>query len=454
VTALTPLAQTATAPVRLAAALALVDVGSDAGRAALVEGIEKDTGAISADPPDGMIFPGRYPYDGASTTACAHALARIGDHRGLQHASVAVRLAAAEASKDLATAEVRRDVEGVASELQPQVDKLRATGELTKVRRAGDYTNRYPAEWLRAQRLLARMGDESAFRGLVEAYLLDAATYPKEERRLVSTGRPVSWSQGPTPVAAIAGVDESPAVVLDRLQKAYGRDARWSLPALASLRASLERPSPESTPDSTPPRPTDAEVAKLLADPDPNQRAEGLAAAGYHQMSAYRDKVLEVATDGAGVERQAALYALGFYGDSISDALLRPLIASRDFDLRSQAIELATRSDAARFAAETMAFAHEQVVQSAKAKPDDYDAQRALERLPRLLCRLARGPLPKPLLDGLSDRDPAIRRAVVQALDLSGNPDAVAALNGSTTDPDPAVREAAKAALAFIGPAE
>lgn len=99
-------------------------------------------------------------------------------------------------------------------------------------------------------------------------------------------------------------------------------------------------------------------------------------------------------------------------------------------------------------------MAHEQAARSADAKPDDFDAKRGLEQLPRLLCRLARGPLPKPLLDGLTDPDPVIRRVVVRALELSGNPDAVPALRPLATDPDPAVREAVRAALAFIGPAE
>jgi HEAT repeat protein len=92
--------------------------------------------------------------------------------------------------------------------------------------------------------------------------------------------------------------------------------------------------------------------------------------------------------------------------------------------------------------------------ESAKAKPEDYDARRALDRLPRLVCRLARGPLPTPLLDGLKDPDPIIGRTVVEALDLSGNTDGVAMLLPSATDPDPGVREATRAALVSLGPAE
>jgi HEAT repeat protein len=57
------------------------------------------------------------------------------------------------------------------------------------------------------------------------------------------------------------------------------------------------------------------------------------------------------------------------------------------------------------------------------------------------------------MLDGLEDPDPAIRRLVVQALELSGNPDAVPIVEPLTRDSDPATREAALAALRALGPA-
>jgi hypothetical protein len=68
------------------------------------------------------------------------------------------------------------------------------------------------------------------------------------------------------------------------------------------------------------------------------RRAEGLAAAGYHQLGAFRDKVLDVALNGKGIERNAAIYALGFYGRDVPEPVLRRLIASEDVGLRSNAI--------------------------------------------------------------------------------------------------------------------
>src|SRR5262249_17004963 len=128
IAALTPLARTARQRVRLAAALALVDLGSDAGRDALIDGFTSDLADVSSDPPDQMTFPGRSPYDESSVTACAHALARLGDRRGLQHAKPEVRLAAAEAFKDTGDADANAAVATLAKELDPQVDALAAKG--------------------------------------------------------------------------------------------------------------------------------------------------------------------------------------------------------------------------------------------------------------------------------------------------------------------------------------
>jgi HEAT repeat protein len=453
VAALTPLAQTGRLKVRLAAALALVDLKSDAGKEALIQGFASDSGPISSDPPDQMTFPGRYPYDESSITACAHALARLGDRRGLKHPKVEVRLAAAEALKDTADAELRTILQDLSVQLQPEVEKLRSSGELAKARRAGDYTNRYPADWVRTQRLLARAGDDEALRRLVDAYIVDAATYPKEEAPLVPRGRPVSWSNGPSPAQAIRGVSDSPAQVLERIRTLFQRDVRWDAPAVKSLRASLVEAPPEESKKPVQRKPTEAEIAKLLGDSDPNKRAEGLAAAGFHQIEAFRAKVLEVALSGKGIERNAAIYALGFYGHDLPEATLRQLMSAEDIELRFSAVELATRKDASRFAPETMDLVRAKVLMAAKAKQDDWETQRGLTYLPRIVCRLARGPIPKAMLDGLKDPNPGIRRLVVQALELSGNPDAVPIVEPLTRDSDPATREAAQAALRALGPA-
>ena len=147
IAALTPIATTARRRIRLAAALGLVDLGSAAGREALIRGFNFESGAISSDPPDDMTFPGRYPYDDSSITACSHALARLGDRRGLRHPRADVRLAAAQAFMDTPDDDARKVLEGLAGELEPQVEKLRVSGDLTKPRKPGDYTNRYPDAW-------------------------------------------------------------------------------------------------------------------------------------------------------------------------------------------------------------------------------------------------------------------------------------------------------------------
>jgi HEAT repeat protein len=454
VAALTPVAQTARPAIRLAAALALVDLESDAGKDALLRGFESDSGSISSDPPDQMTFPGRYPYDESSITASAHALARLGDRRGLKHPKPDVRLAAAEALKDKPEPDVRAMLEGLSKELQPKVEKLQSNGELAKVRRPGDYTNRYPEDWVRTQGLLARTGDDEALRRLVDAYLVDAGTYPKEAASLVPTGRPSTWSNGPSPAQAVRGADKTEAQVLDRLRKMFEQDARWHTEPFKTLRASLEDAPPDQSKEPVQRKPTEAEIAKLLSDSDPNRRAEGLAAAGYHQVETFYAKVLDTALNGKGIETNAAIYALGFYGRDVPEAALRQLIASDDVDVRFNAVELATRKDAGRFARELMDLVRAKVALAAKAKSDDFEAQRSLAYLPRIVCRLARGPIPQPMLDGIEDPDPLVRRIVVQALELSGNPDAVRSVQALARDPDSATREAAQAAVQSLGPGD
>jgi HEAT repeat protein len=452
VAALVPIAQSARPPIRLAAALALVDLGSDAGRAALVQGFESESGPISSDPPDTMTFPGRYPYDDSSVTACAHALARLGDRRGLAHAKAEVRLAAAEALKDAPDPDLRTALEGLAASLEAEVDQLRADGKLSEPRRPGDYTNRYPENWVRARAILARLGDDESLRRLVEAYLTDAATYAAEvEAPLVPTGRPTTWSTGPSPGQAIPAADPTPSRLLARLERLFTMDPRWESPAFQSLRESIDGTATQEREPAARPEPGEAEIAKLLGDSDPDQRAQGLAAAGYHQIAAFYERVLDVALHGAGVERQAALYAVGFYGREVPEPTLRQLLTSDSAEVRFAAFELATRRDGARFARESMDFVRT-LLKDAPGQPSR-GQPRELAHLTRILARLARGPLPAALLDGLQDPDPGLRRLVAGALELGGNPDAVPYLVPLLADPDAATRQAAQSAIERLGPA-
>ena len=212
VAALTPIATTARPRIRLTAALALVDLGSSAGREALIAGFNVESGAISSDPADDMTFPGRYPYDDSSITACAHALARLGDRRGLKHPRVDVRLAAAQALRDIRDPELRMVLEGLAGELEPQVEKLRVSGELAAPRKPGDYTNRYPDAWVQTHRLLARFGEHQSLRRLLDAYVLDFNTYPEKNapryRWCVPSSRPwgLRWQRPFTPLTPVRAI--------------------------------------------------------------------------------------------------------------------------------------------------------------------------------------------------------------------------------------------------------
>ncbi len=451
--ALTPIAQTGRPPIRLATALALVDLGSDAGRNALIRGFETESGPISSDPPDTMTFPGRYPYDQSSVLACAHALARLGDRRGLRHMLPDVRLAAASALVEKPDAELKMALQALVAEILPDVEKLRTSGELAKTRRPGDYTNRYPANWVRALQLHARTGDDGSFRQLVEAYRADADTYPKEETALMPRGRMSSWSSnGLSPARGIRDSHSTPSKVLERLHRLFSQDNRWDNDAFKALRDSLVETPPSAVTRHVRPKPTEIAITELLNSVDPAKRAEGLAAAGYHHMDMFYAKVLEVALTGVGVEKNAAIYSLGLYGRDVSEAVLRQLLATQDLELRFNSIELATRKDAVRFAQETMDFVRAKISQTKAANADDWNLQRELAYLPRIVSRLARGPIPPPMQAGLKDPEPTVRRIVVQAMELSGNPDSVKYIQPLTRDPNKATKEASRQAIRTLGP--
>ncbi len=120
--------------------------------------------------------------------------------------------------------------------------------------------------------------------------------------------------------------------VLDRLRKLFAQDPRWDSTPFKALRASLEEHPTESAETPAKKKPTDAEIKKLLSDSDPERRAEGLAAAGYYQADAFYAAVQETALRGTGIERNAAVYALGFYGHDLPADLLRELMTSDDVD--------------------------------------------------------------------------------------------------------------------------
>jgi hypothetical protein len=170
--------------------------------------------------------------------------------------------------------DARKVLEGLAGELEPQVEKLRVSGDLTKPRKPGDYTNRYPDAWVRTHRLLARFGEEQRLRRLLDAYVLDFNTYPEAHAPLIPMVRAVMSSTGPTLVGAIHAADASPSHLVERLQKLVPDRTQWTSPPLAALRASLD-PTSDKSAEQPHKEPTESDIVKLLGDSDPNKRAEG-----------------------------------------------------------------------------------------------------------------------------------------------------------------------------------
>lgn len=451
VAALTPILAGERPKVRLAVALTLAELESDAGRAVLVEGYEHDSGEVSRDPDDerGTTYPGRFRFDESSTTACAYALAQLGDHRGLNHPKAEVSLAAATALVDHPDEPLRGALREIAKSLEPKLAEGEAKGEFTKVRKPGDYTTRYPSQWIQAESLLARAGDEDALRRLVEAYLVDARTYPTEEPPLVAGPRLASWSGGTSLAQGLRDADASDDRLLARLRTLYATDPHWKDPAFEKLRAGLGEATASAKAIAPDPSPAEIEkqIRARLADSKPERRAEGWAAAGQHKVASLFERTLDMAVHGKGIGRSAAIYGLGFYGRPIPEQTLRQMITNGELDARSSSLELATRVQPARFAKEALDLTREFV----KSAPGDRESEREVAYLPRILCRLARGPIPQPLLSALNDKDPRVRVIAVESLQLSGNPQAVAHLERLKTDPDPQVRRAADVALTALG---
>jgi len=359
-------------------------------------------------------------------------------------------MATVEAIRDHVTPGAQKELLRLARDDEREVRRLTAAGELTKPRGPGDYSSRLPANWVRARSLLARSGDNESLRMLVDAYIADAATYPKQEAPLVPRGQMMSWG-GVSLSSGIQSADADPARLLGRLQTLFGEDPRWSGAALKGLRDSLGGQPIENVKPIPTPAPTEAEIAKLLADPDPNKRGEGLAAAGYHQLMGLYDRVLEAALRGKGVERNAAIYGLGLYKRDVPEAALRQLVKDADLVIRSSAFELATRKDPGRFAPEGMELLRAMIQRNRSGKAQDWEQQRGLAYMPRLLCRMARGPIPSPLLDGLNDSDTEVRKMVIETLRLGGNPDAVKAIEPLLRNPDVSIATAAGVALRALG---
>jgi hypothetical protein len=436
---------------RLGVALALVELGSDAGRDVLVHALARHAeGQVLQDPDSGLMFPGRFPHGESAPAAAAHALGRLGDRQGLAAKDIDVRLAAAEALVGSPDASLRSAVESIAQAEEPEIDRLRKSGELAAPRKPGDHTRRYPELWVRARGLLARLGDDASLKGLVEGLLVDMSTYPHESDTLAPSFGPVQWTTGRSLFDAIAQAGPTPQAVAVRVRRLSLGEAHAK--EVAGLLKALEAP-PAKKADDRPTRPAvaDADIEKRLASHTANERAQGWAAAGLNQRETFYDRVLETAQREEGVERMAAIYSLGFYRHEPPEAALRAMVRTGSMEARQSAIELATRRRPERFAAEAMAVVRDTVAAPKGEREERFEHEHALTVLARVLARLAPA-LPPPVLDGLHDPNPGVRRVVVDALCMGGNPVAARALADLADDRDEAVRVSVRRAIETLGP--
>ncbi|MCP4897044.1 MAG: hypothetical protein GY906_08720 [bacterium] len=463
VEALVSLLETARGHAHLAIALSLAEFGDARANKVLVKEYVGDSRAVSVDPQSGMQFPNRYPYDDNSVAAAAFALGQLGDRRGLDHELIEVQLAAADGSASAAPEEVLDTLTEIAEDLNAEVEELRMAGRTTALREKGDYTRRLPRKWIKVHALLANLGKEKSFRKLVDALIEDATTYPKEDDQLVPRMRTASWTSRtrgwPSLESAIFDADDQPEALLERLESAYGGTAHWDEPTLRGLRSAIDGSTQESPAGGVEQaqeevEPAQAEmairVAGLLSSPAPEERAEGLAAAGFHGIDRYYDTVVEHALTADGVERQAAVYGLGFYAQEPQEYVLTELLEDEDLEMRVSAFELATRFSPERFADVALGLVIDATNAAQEATQDEqWRCQNRLQSLARILARFSRS---APLTNGLSHSDPTVKLVYVNSLALGGHPNAVSALVGLRGDQDSTVQAAVEAALMVIGP--
>jgi HEAT repeat protein len=437
--------------IRLATALALAEIGSDAGRESLIQGFETHSDwhrKRLADQDLGDF----YPRDG-SAAACSYALARLGDSRGLQSSRPALRLAAAEAIT--ADADVREVARGIAEDLQPEVDK--------RVANPGPCPSELPKDWVRAERLLALGGDDTSLRRLAEGYLWEANSCPGAEDFNLETGAnpfadPRIVGIGPWAGAATVTADTNRPRLLQRLRGMFAGGAEWGTPAFQLMRMSLGDSSASEPPaDDSYERTQRAKVPSQLQSRDSAERVGGIASAGAYGLDAYYNDVLDAALGGSDPERIQAAASLAAYDRDLPDPTVRRLLTDGPLEGRLIALEWATRKDPQRFAVEAM-----RCLRDTEADPRGKTAATEnlgmfgydVRHLPSVLSRVARGPLPAEVLKGLEDKDQLVRRAVLQALGIGGNPEAISHVARLLRDPGPSVRHAAKVALDLLGTGE
>lgn len=431
-------------------ALLLAELGDSSGRSTLLAMMQEVDEPLDRDPDGRLSLPNRLPYDGSSVTSAAWGLGRLGDRVGLEHPKLHVRLAAADGLVDHGDPDLEALLRPIARELDQEMRTQLGDGTLQAPREPGDYTQRYSPYWVRLHHLLARLGDDRSLARLVDAVRLDWETYPEQEASAFPRLEKARWTSAqfgwPDLHEALATADPDPKNLLTRLVSLYGDRDAWDDPVLKALEQSLiAAGDSDPTSSSEAGNSHDGEnadetdvtqeseearrlVSEQLASTDPEIRARGLAGAGFQRFEDHFDLVLSTALEGAGVEKRAALYGLGFYDRELPLEALQHLVREGDLDARFSGVEIATRSHPERVANETMAFIRDLVREPAA---DSVRRQREsiIEVLPRILSRFSWAEIPQPLIAALDDENPRVAKLVIQGLALGGNPVVLPALH-------------------------
>ena len=448
--------------IQLAVALVLAELKDDTGKKVLLEALNSEKFDLSKAPGGDLSLPGRLKYDYSSTVASSYALGLIGDRSGLQLSDVEEKLAAAEGLSNHPDYVLIKELKIIAEGLNNEVNQLMSSGKLTEPREKGDFTERYPKTWIKTHYLLARLGHDDSLKLLLEAFKTDNATYPETESPALPKPMIAKWTCTPTGwlslKAAIYKSDSNMTKLLERLRLLMENDPAWSSPPFLLLRVFLEDETAiirEEEPSANGEK-IKTKIAQLLSSPDPQKRAEGLAGAGYNQIDTHFQKVLETALKGAGVEKMAAIYSLGFYNRVIPKDVLIRLSSEGNLDIRLMGLELATRKEPAPFAPLALDLLNllTEMQMDSSNRMAQFERSRKLRHLTRILTRFSRSSIPQAIIQGLEDPKLEARLCIVRALGMGGNPIAVSHLVPLKEDPNPRIREEVRRALEFLGPGD
>lgn len=435
-----------------ATAVALAELGSDAG-AEVLRTMLGDEDTNLAREPDGKLFiVTSLPYETSSVRAAAWALERLGDDTGLSHEEAEVRLAAAAGLAEARHPGARPALSELAEDLDRVVEGRSSRGELRAPRERGDHTRRYPEDWVRVHHLLSRLGDDGSLRRLAEAARIDWQTFPAEESSTFPRLEIVRWSHssfgGPSLNRALATADPDVDRLIERLE---GLDLPTD-EVVEAVRAA--RDAPPAEPELRAEPVTDLEtldtIASELASSDPETRARGLAGAGFHRVDEHFRTVLETAVEGVGVERRAARYGLGFYDRQIPEEALRRMGREGSVEDRFVGLELATREHPAVWAPMVLEWIHDLVELDAEMEVSaggrDFEVFGLVRFAPRLISRFSREKIPPTILAGL-EGDMRVASLVAAGLGMGGNPDALEALHHVSASEDDEVAAVAAWAI-------